>query len=73
MAKPISSEQILPKEYNNLAACQHTIEQDMLEKDNVVGIAIGNKVVGDTTTSEKCLSILVSPIRWTEICSTRAA
>ena len=60
MDKPISSEQILPKEYNNLAACQHTIEQDMLEKDNVVGIAIGNKVVGDQTTSEKCLSILVS-------------
>lgn len=60
MDKPLSSEQILPKEYRILAACQHNIEQDMLEKDNVVGIAIGNKVVGDQTTSEKCLSVLVS-------------
>lgn len=60
MKNNISRESLLPKELFKLADCQAEVENDLLEKDNVVGVSIGERIKDGQLTGEKCLSVLVS-------------
>jgi hypothetical protein len=52
-------ENMLPKEYNELAAVQAAEQDSLLTMPNVVGVALGTKWQGGLDTGEKALTILV--------------
>lgn len=53
-------EQVVPEELSELATVQEGHETDLLDKQNVVGVALGHKVKGEEETDEPCLSVLVA-------------
>ena len=53
-------EQTLPKEMLPMAAAQEENEDKLLALDNVVGVALGNRVKDDQETDEPVVSVLVN-------------
>lgn len=49
----------LSKEFIELAKIQNETENELLEKQNVVGVALGSKVKNDKDTGENALQVLV--------------
>ncbi len=60
MENQISKKNVLPKDYFNFADFQAEVENDLLEKDNVVGISLGERIKDGHSTGEQCLSVLVN-------------
>ena len=52
-------ESTVPEEFNGLAGTQATHEHTLLDKPNVVGVALGNKYTNGVDTGEKGISVLV--------------
>ncbi|WP_191254880.1 serine protease [Amycolatopsis oliviviridis] len=50
---------MLPKEFLSLATVQAAEEDALLDKQNVVGVALGTKWSGGTDTGEKAITVLV--------------
>lgn len=50
----------LEGDYQDLVSEQDEQQETLLEKPNVVGVAVGNRVTDDTDTGEPCLSVFVS-------------
>jgi hypothetical protein len=53
-------EQTLPREMLDMAAAQQEKENDLLTAQNVVGVALGNRIKKDVETEEPVISVLVS-------------
>lgn len=53
-------EQTIPKEMQKMAAVQQENEEKLLEMENVVGVALGNKVKKGEETDEPVVSVLVN-------------
>ncbi|MQA99155.1 MAG: serine protease [Actinobacteria bacterium] len=49
----------VPKEFDDLVQVQADHQDRLLDKSNVVGVAIGNKVTGDEVTDERSITVLV--------------
>lgn len=49
----------LSKEFIELAKIQNENEKELLQKNNVVGVALGSKMTKDKNTGEKALQVLV--------------
>lgn len=49
----------LSKEFIELAKIQNENEKELLQKNNVVGVALGNKVTNNKNTGDKALQVLV--------------
>lgn len=52
-------EQTLPAEFLEMADLQQKKEKELLSKQNVVGVALGNKIKDEEDTGEKALQVLV--------------
>ena len=53
-------EETLPKEFKSMASIQQEKEEELLEKQNVVGVSIGYKQKDGVETDESVISVLVS-------------
>lgn len=54
------AENKLEGEYEAIATLQETEQDELLGKANVVGVAVGNKIKGETETGDPCLTVFVS-------------
>lgn len=53
------SEQTIPSDFIDLANVQDRHEQELMDKPNVVGVALGHKITGGEDTGERAVSVLV--------------
>lgn len=54
------NEKALEKEYLEISAIQEDEQEALLNKQNVVGIGVGQKIKGEKETGDPCLSVFVS-------------
>lgn len=53
-------EQTIPKELLELSTVQQKCEEELLDKANVVGVALGNRIRGNVETEQPVISVLVT-------------
>jgi len=56
----LKEEEILEGEYKAIAGAQIDEEEELLDKENVVGVAIGHKIKEGKETGDPCITVLVS-------------
>ncbi len=56
----MNEETKLTKEYEAIVKVQEDKEEALLDKQNVVGIAVGNKIKGDKENGDTCLTVFVA-------------
>lgn len=52
-------EQTVPKEFEEMAHVQQKAEAELFSKENVIGVALGNRYTGEEDTGEPAIQVLV--------------
>lgn len=50
---------LVPEEYHDLAHLQESVQDELLQKPTVVGVALGHKVTGGVDTGDRAIVVLV--------------
>ncbi len=60
MSQPMPVPPSIPSEYEDMARTQHSVQDQLLTIQSVVGVALGHKVVAGQETSDRAIVVLVA-------------